>query len=448
MRRRVSARSTPASHSSAPAPDLGRGSAVDMRELKGLEIAARAKIKFDGKMWTVPSQTNATVSYRVLLAPAISCTCEDFQLTNKPCKHVIAARLVRERDGIEDAPPIDTESVPKKPTYAQVWPAYNGAQTHEKDHFQDLLADLCRAIPEPPRKGGSKGGRPPAPLRDALFICIFKVFSTFSARRFASDLREAHRRGHLTEELSCDIAWKYLRKPEVTPVLHDLIVRSSLPLRSVDVDFAIDSSGFSTSKFERWFDEKYGVTRSKAEWVKVHLCCGTKTNVVTSVIIGDKNLGDCPQLPELTNKTMENFTIKEMSADKAYLSADNLAMLDHRGIAPYIPFKSNSVLGNTPLWDRMFHYFNLHREEFLAHYHKRSNVESTFSAIKRKFGDAVRSRTDTSMTNEALAKIVCHNLCCVIQEWYELGIDPTDCGLPARKKDEPSAPVAILKFPG
>ncbi len=259
-------------------------------------------------------------------------------------------------------------------------------------------------------------------------------------------MREAFRRGHLTEELSCDIAWKYLRKPEVTPILHDLVTRSSLPLRSVEKDFAIDSSGFGTSKFERWFDEKYGATRSKAEWVKAHLCCGVKTNVVTAVVIGDKNLGDCPQLPALTDRTAEHFAVREMSADKAYLSADNLTLLDLRGVAAYIPFKVNSVLGNTPLWDTMFHYFNLHREEFLAHYHKRSNVESTFSAIKRKFDDAVRSRTDVSMRNEALAKVVCHNLCCVIQEWYELCIDPTDWGLSARKPDE--SPLPILKFPG
>jgi hypothetical protein len=94
----------------------------------------------------------------------------------------------------------------------------------------------------------------------------------------------------------------------------------------------------------------------------------------------------------------------------------------------------------------MFHFFNLNREEFLAHYHKRSNVESVFSSSKRKFGDSVRSRTDTSMRNESLAKIVCHNLCCVIQEWYELGIDPTNFGLSARKSDEPSETTAILQF--
>jgi SWIM zinc finger len=74
---------------------------MDMRELKGLEIAARAKIVYDGKAWSVPSQTSPTGAYHVLLTPAVSCTCEDFQRTNKPCKHVIAARLVRERNGDE-----------------------------------------------------------------------------------------------------------------------------------------------------------------------------------------------------------------------------------------------------------------------------------------------------------------------------------------------------------
>jgi len=64
------------------------------------------------------------------------------------------------------------------------------------------------------------------------------------------------------------------------------------------------------------------------------------------------------------------------------------------------------------------------REEFLAHYHKRSNVESTFSMIKRKFGDSLRSKTDTAMVNETLCKVLCHNLVVVIHEMYELGIEP------------------------
>jgi hypothetical protein len=35
--------------------------------------------------------------------------------------------------------------------------------------------------------------------------------------------------------------------PEMTPLLFRLIETSSLPLRSVEADFAADSSGFSTS---------------------------------------------------------------------------------------------------------------------------------------------------------------------------------------------------------
>src|SRR5687768_17700612 len=56
------------------------------------------------------------------------------------------------------------------------------------------------------------------------------------------------------------------------------------------------------------------------------------------------------------------------------------------------------------LFERMFHYFQFRKEEFLGHYHKRSNVESTFSMIKRKFGDSVRSRNDVAMVNEVLCK--------------------------------------------
>lgn len=45
--------------------------------------------------------------------------------------------------------------------------------------------------------------------------------------------------------------------------------------------------------------------------------------------------------------------------------------------------------------------------------------------IKAKFGDSVRSRTDLAMRNEVFAKILCHNLCCLLHESHELGIDPT-----------------------
>lgn len=43
--------------------------------------------------------------------------------------------------------------------------------------------------------------------------------------------------------------------------------------------------------------------------------------------------------------------------------------------------------------------------------------------IKAKFGERLRSKTRTAQINEVLCKVLCHNLCCVIQSMYELGID-------------------------
>ncbi len=129
-------------------------------------------------------------------------------------------------------------------------------------------------------------------------------------------------------------------------------------------------------------------------------------------------------LPDLLKTTAANFKMEEVSGDKAFASINNTNVIAAVGAVPYIPFKSIHTGIGGGLWQKMFHYFQFKREEFLQHYHKRSNVESTFSMIKAKFRDHVRSKGDTAMKNEVLCKIVCHNICCLIQEMYELGIEP------------------------
>jgi hypothetical protein len=57
-------------------------------------------------------------------------------------------------------------------------------------------------------------------------------------------------------------------------------------------------------------------------------------------------------------------------------------------------------------------------------YHKGGNVETTFHMIKSKFGDSLRSKTKTAQINEALCKVLCHNICCLIQSMFELNIKP------------------------
>jgi len=153
--------------------------------------------------------------------------------------------------------------------------------------------------------------------------------------------------------------------------------------------------------------------------------CGVKTNVITAVEIRERYTGDTTQFPTLVNATAKNFTMREVSADKGYMSAENNEVVAKHGATPFIAFKAKTKARAGGLFEKMWHYFSFRRENFLAHYHKRSNVESTFSMMKAKFGDSIRSKTDVAMKNEALAKILCHNIVVLIHEMYELGIEPT-----------------------
>ncbi len=399
---------------------------MDGRQQRGLELAATRTIRQKAGIWIVPSQAG-TGAYRVHIMPKIaSCTCPDFETRGVTCKHIFAVTYVMKREQNADGSEFVTKTLTvtattERVTYGQNWRAYNAAQTNEKGKFQTLLSDLCSGIQEPQAR---KMGRPSLPLADAIFSATFKVYSTVSGRRFMTDLREAHTNGFISKAPHYNSIFNYLENPELTPILKGLIMQSSLPLKSVETDFAVDSSGFVTSRFVRWFDHKYGNACQQHDWVKCHLICGVKTNIVTAVEIHDRNAADSLQLPALVNSTAQNFQIAEVSADKGYASKANMALVDSIGATPFIAFRSNDrgVGGGT--WEKMYHYFQFKRTEFLQHYHRRSNVESTFSMMKRKFGDSIRSKTDVAMVNETLCKVLCHNLVVLIHEMYELGIDP------------------------
>ncbi|MGB9182195.1 MAG: transposase [Pyrinomonadaceae bacterium] len=404
---------------------------MELRKRKGLEIAAQAKITRQGKVWIVPSQQRPSKRYTVDLRPKTpTCSCADYESRRRKCKHVFAVERVIEqaksttvkKTGKRAKTIAEAAAIPR-PTYKQEWTAYNKAQTNEKSHFLALLYELCKSIEEPIQENG----RPRLPLSDILFAATFRIYSTISGRRFMCDLNDALARGYLQRLPSYNSIFDYLQMKSLTPYITQMIVESSLPLKSVETNFAVDSSGFSTCTYTRWFDVKYGNDEDWRDWIKLHLMCGVKTHIVTSVEASRAYANDSPYYKPLVEQTARSgFQMEEISADKAYLSATNIRSSLLVGAIPYIPFKTNSTpTGGGSVWARLFHYYNFRRDEFLAHYHKRSNSESTFSMIKAKFGERLRCKTQQAQFNEALCKVLAHNLCCVIQSMYELGIDPT-----------------------
>ena len=408
---------------STTAPWPGQDDGDTGRQQRGLAIAAIVPIKKNRLGYSVPSQSGSG-TYVVNVDDDPVCTCPDFEKRQQPCKHIYSVQFLIQREERADGTTVETQAV--RVTYRQNWSAYNAAQTHEGEHFVRLLRALCDTVPQPPQQGP---GRPRLPLSDMLFGVGLKVYSTMSGRRAMSSLRSAHTDGLLDKVPSFTSVFRYLENSNLAPILKDLIVHSALPLKSVECDFAVDSSGFATTTYHRWFDHKWGREIKESQWVKAHLICGVKTNIVTAVEVTDTASADSPYLKPFVSVTAENFEISEVSADKAYLSKKNLQAVEAVGGTAFIPFKTNSVAHNPKqkrdaLWNRMFHLYNFNRAEFLAHYHKRSNVETTFSMIKAKFGPAVRSKTPVAQINEALAKVLCHNIVVLIHSIYELGIEP------------------------
>jgi len=395
---------------------------MNEREQKALEIAAKTKIKRSGGMWLVPSQTGNGAEYRVD-GQVQGCTCPDFEKRGTHCKHMFAVEYVLERErSITTTVQGDTTTttVTEVLRYKQMWSAYNTAQVNEKARFLALLYELCAGIDEPIQTMG----RPRLSMADMIFSSAFKVYSTVSSRRFMTDLKDAYARHYLARLPHYNSIIGYLEKPELTPYLKQLITLSSLPLKSIEKDFAVDASGFSTATYSRWFSAKYGKEMDQHDWIKVHLMCGVKTNIVTSVEISGAHVHDTNMFAPLVNSTAKHFDVEEVSADKAYSNKANLTVVENKGAKPYIDFKKNTKpSGKVDIWHRMFHYYQMNQAEFYQQYHKRSNVESTFSMVKAKFGGFLRSKTFTAQANEALCKILCHNLCCLIQSAYELGTE-------------------------
>ncbi|MCI4325802.1 MAG: transposase [Thermoplasmata archaeon] len=373
-------------------------------------------------------------AYKVALGGAApECNCGDFVERHLPCKHLASVRFYLEKQTSLTSGETTSERVPI--LYQQAWAAYDKAQTEELRLFDVLLCNLVSGVPEPLRDL-HKAGRPPLPISDQLFCAVQKVYSQLSCRRARGLFGFAKERGQLSKAPHYTVSSEVLSRPDITPILHDLITRSALPLAAIEVGFAPDSTGFRTTSFSAWLGEKHGERRENV-WLKAHALVGVGTHIIVRLAVTDKDGGDNPQFePLIRAAASAGVKLQEVYADKAYSARSSYALAEEIGFDLYVPFKSNATgrtvnrraVGNgkarAQLWRKAFLFFQMHRDEFEAKYHRRSNVESVFSAVKRKFGETLRSRTPTSQVNELLAKALAYNLTVVIHEMFEHGIIP------------------------
>lgn len=317
---------------------------------------------------------------------------------------------------------------PKK-KYQQNGPAYNEAQMNEKVYVLEFLDELLDYMPFPEIK--IKPGRKPFTWKEKLTHVILQAYNTKSSRRSIGDLKIAQKLNYLPKAPHFNSLLKTLNDPETTKWLQHLINISGLPLKHLEQDLAIDSSGIGSNTYMRWFDIRIGRNNERKSFKKIHIASMVNTNIISSAIVTEGTSADGPQFQPLIKQTKKVYDIKEVSADMAYSSKNNLNFASENGILPFIPFKKN-VTGKSRgsfMWSKMYKYFKTNPEEFYKKYHKRSNSETVFHMIKTKFGKSTRCINITAQINEILAICAAHNLCVLIQEMYEhnLVIDFRKC---------------------
>jgi transposase len=312
------------------------------------------------------------------------------------------------------------ETLGVKKTYKQQWSAYNLAQTEEFKLFQDTLIELIDSLIQV-RKLFPKKGRQFMDLKDMLFCCVMKVYFGKSTRRNTGYLSLAKGLNYIKKVPHFNTLLRYYNNPSLTQLLKHLIEQSGIPLKELETQFTTDSSGFSTSLFTRWFNIRVREYREKRLFKKAHLTTGTKTNVITAVSVTEGYRHDSPEFEQLVRITAKNFNMREMSADAGYLSRNNFDIVHSVGAIPYIMFRSDSTsrARGSMVYSKMYKVFRDNKKFWMEKYHKRSNAESVFNMIKRKFGMHLFCRNEIAQINEILCKCLAHNICVLIQELFE-----------------------------
>jgi len=308
--------------------------------------------------------------------------------------------------------------LPLENKYSQSWAKYNLAKTNEKRMFYELLKELCQTcIPEVPYQFG----RPPIQIRDMVFVSALKIYNNFSSRKVAFDIKQAEMAGYIKKSVHFNRMSKFLNTNTTYDLLQRILTLTALPLKHLEDSYSMDASGFGSYQYERWMRTRFHSPRTEwRNYLKGHVCVGTRTNIICSAEITYGNFSDVNQAPKLL-EGLKRFEPKQVSGDKGYSAYRILQLIEGMNAEPFIAFKTNThpTEKSPEIWKRMYNYFLTHKEQFLKNYHKRSNVETTFSMIKMRLGEFLRSKNYDAQRNELMMKFIVHNITCLVQEVFE-----------------------------
>jgi transposase len=161
---------------------------------------------------------------------------------------------------------------------------------------------------------------------------------------------------------------------------------------------AIDGTGFSKTKPSFHYLKRIDKQTPK-NYAKLSALIDLKTKKFLVMRIRTTPRHDMQDVKYILKR---GDKVKEFYADRGYDSEELHEICYWSGIQTYIPQKKNVKHG----WARKAQRKRWDEKK----YHKRSNVESGFSAIKRKYGSNVNAKRVEGQRVEIMCKGIAHNL--------------------------------------
>ncbi|MDI1495484.1 MAG: Transposase [Cenarchaeum symbiont of Oopsacas minuta] len=167
-----------------------------------------------------------------------------------------------------------------------------------------------------------------------------------------------------------------------------------------------DSTGFVINGQRTWLDAKNGIS-SRRDYRKLHIV-RAKNGMIIAHVVTDGRRHDAPVFEQMCKKIPQGSGY--VILDAAYLSHTICTLIEDMGRIPVIMPKKNIRVKGFDAMGRMLRWHRDDLQGFLKIYRKRSNVESTFSSMKRRLSGTLSARKLDTQKIELGFFVLCHNL--------------------------------------
>jgi transposase len=215
--------------------------------------------------------------------------------------------------------------------------------------------------------------------------------------------------------------------PSVRDILDEVFELTQLPIRDLEQEFGPDASGLATSNKQNYENDRQK-NQTQQGYDKVLVMVGLKYKLFAAFKYADSPVdNESPYFEELLAKTAKRYArVGLVAGDAAYLSRHNCNLVAALGgVARFYPKKGTTLRQKgSPAWRKMLEELTADPQKWLEDYHKRSNVEGSFSILKRDNPLALRKKLAERREQEAFGRACNQNLKRLCYLNYTENIDP------------------------